>query len=480
MPRVGHSPVKTPLGCQDDVERVGRRLSPLELAKERADRLRAEEVIARREAEEAAEEARRLKNEEVARLKAEEAEARREAELEALEAARRLQNEEAARQKVLQPVLNKSSQGTNPKRKRGNDDELLDELVYNEGQEGQASTEGAAMDILFYCDKLSSTKKASIIDKLNLMTSVIARQANEIAYLRGLIDGRASVVAEAGETSDLSHSDKKSNNSKSFADITKNKVSTKVSAIIIRPEVDEQGKPAMASEDTRKAVTAALDLRKDNIKILKIRPGREGAIIVEAADKRSAVKIMGSEAISSAGLTAQRPVGRKPKILLYDMPTERDFVEEAVLDIFYQNVSGMELEEFKGGFNIVKMLRSSNEDKANWVVELSAPCFKALSGKDRLFVGFEACKMKEFSEATRCYRCQGYGHVAKHCSMESPTCGHCAADHDYKNCPNRNRNPICAPCKRAKRPHDHNVTSNVCPAYIRALEINRNRIDYGN
>jgi len=42
------------------------------------------------------------------------------------------------------------------------------------------------------------------------------------------------------------------------------------------------------------------------------------------------------------------------------------------------------------------------------------------------------------SEVVACYKCQDYGHVAKHCRKEL-ACAVCAEAHQTKDCPARNR-----------------------------------------
>lgn len=37
----------------------------------------------------------------------------------------------------------------------------------------------------------------------------------------------------------------------------------------------------------------------------------------------------------------------------------------------------------------------------------------------------------------RCYRCQHYGHAAKHCNSTKHSCSNCEEEHDFKECKNK-------------------------------------------
>ena len=68
---------------------------------------------------------------------------------------------------------------------------------------------------------------------------------------------------------------------------------------------------------------------------------------------------------------------------------------------------------------------------------------------------------------TRCYRSQGYGHVARHCYKPTDVCPACAGSHMFDACPTKDKNR-CANCKG-----DHGSGFKDCPKYIEAQAIVR-------
>ena len=43
----------------------------------------------------------------------------------------------------------------------------------------------------------------------------------------------------------------------------------------------------------------------------------------------------------------------------------------------------------------------------------------------------------------RCFKCQKFGHVSANCKSET-SCGYCSGRHTFKECPNKDENPLCA------------------------------------
>ena len=59
--------------------------------------------------------------------------------------------------------------------------------------------------------------------------------------------------------------------------------------------------------------------------------------------------------------------------------------------------------------------------------------------------------MKEYINIIRCYKCHGYGHVAKVCNTRDQLCYKCGSnDHLRNNCPKKSA-PECINCTRARR-----------------------------
>ena len=82
--------------------------------------------------------------------------------------------------------------------------------------------------------------------------------------------------------------------------------------------------------------------------------------------------------------------------------------------------------------------------------------------------------IREFErEPIRCYKCQGFGHLARTCKSYVSVCGKCSLPHSTKECPNDKEPGLsgikivcCANCKG-----DHPAFFKQCPVFIENREI---------
>lgn len=91
-----------------------------------------------------------------------------------------------------------------------------------------------------------------------------------------------------------------------------------------------------------------------------------------------------------------------------------------------------------------------DQEETNWVMEVPPPPQvreKLLQGK--IFISWNACKVRDYIAVSRCYKCQGYGHVAKYCRVSYEICAHCEeSGHSTRECPNKENNPSCVNCRK--------------------------------
>jgi len=115
-------------------------------------------------------------------------------------------------------------------------------------------------------------------------------------------------------------------------------------------------------------------------------------------------------------------------------------------------------------------IKNRNADKINWVVELPPQLYKALTQKERVYIGFLSYKIKMFVSITRCFKCYGYGHSARNCTVEHQLCERCGeTGHLKASC--KSETVCCINCKKGRKAVNHSVKDSNCPEYLKQVDL---------
>lgn len=120
---------------------------------------------------------------------------------------------------------------------------------------------------------------------------------------------------------------------------------------------------------------------------------------------------------------------------------------------------------------IKKILYSNkNTETIDLVIDVTKSDSDLLKTK-QLYIGLNRCRAKNFIDTPRCYRCQGFGHLARDCVNEE-NCAKCAGSHNTKNC--KSSKICCINCQNINKEHsnkgkqldiDHYAYENKCSTY---------------
>ncbi|CAI6370347.1 unnamed protein product [Macrosiphum euphorbiae] len=191
-----------------------------------------------------------------------------------------------------------------------------------------------------------------------------------------------------------------------------------------------------------------------------------GDLVVKPADDATYKALKEMEA---SGKMVTEEKARWPTVLIYDV--DRDFGGEVLpVQIVEQN-SGLGLVKE----DVVPLFKKGPKtgDLVWWVCSVRPSAFKSIVGKS-LFIGLSKCRTVEYVDVNRCFKCQGFGHMANRCKATEDTCGRCAAKgHRAKDCQSV---PVkCANCGQAAQ-SGHKECSALHKATIR---VGR-RTDFGS
>lgn len=251
--------------------------------------------------------------------------------------------------------------------------------------------------------------------------------------------------------------------------------------VAVYPGKDVNGAPLMEANATRTIIRECVKPSTESLHIKNMKEIRQGGVLLVTGSAEDARKILNHEVLRNRGLLPKRPKSMAPKVMIYDLPEELND-NQARNCLFEQNPDGRpDRVIFENNFKLVKTIKGREEGQRHWVVECSAPVRNWLCRGDRVYIEWNSCRVKDYADVSRCYKCQGYGHVSKYC-REKVMCGHCTGEHDTRECPTKDdqvQHP-CAACKKAgKDGAGHSTSSRDCPMYLRAVQDSVRRTDYG-
>lgn len=239
-------------------------------------------------------------------------------------------------------------------------------------------------------------------------------------------------------------------------------------------------RPPLGVKDTKGDILKIVNPVADNIKIKNVRRLGQGGVAVETATSEDAAKVMAHMELKNKGFKAEIPGRRGPRVIVHDV--DRALTEEQVMEaILRQNdFNEDDAAAFKTQFRLRFRDGRPREDLVDWVAEVSPDARTRLRKRERLYIGWTACRVQDFIAVSRCFKCQLYGHIAKYCRQSGMVCGHCGEDgHGIKECNRKDSPAICILCKRAKKEFSHAIVSKECQAYQYAVDRLVNRTDCG-
>ena len=247
--------------------------------------------------------------------------------------------------------------------------------------------------------------------------------------------------------------------------------------VLIKPT---EGKD-LGGTTVRDLVVKAINPVKERMHINSLKKLRDGTVALEVPTRSDLDKVTNNVQLKEAGLKVTIPTIRRPRIIVYDMPSDLD-EDRGKEAIYEQNIDVFEdltKADFLDQAKLVFKTGRRDGPEANWIMEVTSTVRNKLRTTEKLYILTRRCKILDYVALSRCFNCQRYGHIAKYCKNAKPTCAHCAEEgHTIKECRKTTKAQKCAACRAVGRPHDHKADKN-CPTYLLALEAYKGTVDYG-
>lgn len=230
-----------------------------------------------------------------------------------------------------------------------------------------------------------------------------------------------------------------------------------------------------SSSATKQALMKAIKPSDDGFQIVGVKKTARSGVVLRVANEKQLQKLQSVDAIKAVGLRLEKPKGRRPRILVKDVPITME--DSAFITALYrQNIKdeiSLKEEDFVKSTRITRRRKLDNGRK--WIGLEVEPAVRnhLATTKDKLFIDWATCRFIDDVDIVRCLKCQQFGHISKFCTSTTPACANCAGEHDTRACPNKNTPDFkfsCIACKRFKKPSDHRCGSQQCLTYKLKLE----------
>lgn len=218
-------------------------------------------------------------------------------------------------------------------------------------------------------------------------------------------------------------------------------------------------------------------------RMIKTRKG----LVVAVSGKEDAERLKTNEELKRKGYVVKDGLRKNPMIMVYDL--EKGRVEEDTLkEIFQRNFreTSMSEMEFLRDVKVRRKIKQvgrqekrGGKEKESWVIEVNGNILAECMRRERLYIGWESVRLKEYVDIVRCFKCQGYGHIGKVCRENKQICGMCAGEHRMEQCSGENE-VRCHNCSKEGRRSDHPATYAKCEVYGRMVERYYKSVAYEN
>jgi hypothetical protein len=258
--------------------------------------------------------------------------------------------------------------------------------------------------------------------------------------------------------------------------------------LIIKPKDNNK-----KSFETEKMAKSILNKNNCNIQVRNARKISKGGIAIECNTSEECEEALKLISNKSEDLIATKPAKKTPKIVIYGVPEnmcETEIIDEIIdnnIDIknYLESINGENIEQ---EINIKFKFRQKQRSYLNnWVLEVSPNLHKIIANKRSILIGWKSCSFANYISIIRCYKCNGFSHIAKDCRQETESCGHCGKTHKTKEC-DQSHDQFCTNCDKHNKSSktrslnhfatNHSSYSNKCESLLRIKSIIQAKFNY--
>lgn len=236
--------------------------------------------------------------------------------------------------------------------------------------------------------------------------------------------------------------------------------------------VNERRADFASGKDTQAVLRNAIDPAELKISVQRVSFGPSSTVCVEGSALNA---LRECPRLAAAGLEVKSETKLNPRLMIHDIPIELsgEYIVKSVID---QNLPDAAADDV----NLVCMYPTRNGKKhCSCVIETSPIVRSYLPKRQKVNIGWSACRVNDHVTVLQCYKCQRFGHLANNCT-NAACCCHCAGEHISKDC--KSKNVLrCVNCQTAKLPNGNHAASDKgkYPILRKKIEHKISRTNYG-
>lgn len=393
----------------------------------------------------------------------------------------------------------------NQKKKHASDQENLQRQITQENREIETRTqtdpidmETLLMGIFEALDKIQNITDKEEQEMVRVTTNDIHRGLIQVAYRIGQLEKENQTLEYKIQIHEIKTNQENTNTpvenvencspqQKTYATITQTsnernnetwktpKTSKKLETLI---QIDNISNSKDTIQQLKKEIgTNDIDGGFKNIRQLK-----NGAIIVESSSENQRKKLK-SVLESKTNIKMKESSTLNPMFTITGILkgySDEEFVEE-LIRLNPEIKTEFKTMDIQNEIKIVAKKQCRNPSKENWILESQPAITKWFLKKQTVYFDLMRVYVQEHINLALCFKCAGFGHVAKYCEGKR-SCHKCGDEnHEGKECTTTElKCPNCIKMKYKAEDSKHSARDIKCPIYQKRLIMYRNQINYSD
>lgn len=347
--------------------------------------------------------------------------------------------------------------------------------VLHKGCSNLSASEARCMNLQKRIMRLLCRNCIQFMEKLPTLINTIEEMRQELNSVKEIVSKTDKEISENKIVKQISGGSqgRHENVLKSYSEVVQSQANKEV--LIVKP------KEKKLHNEVKKDLINNVDPIALNVDVKMGRNLRDGGVILECINEGS-INTVKDKIVKDLGNNYNVSVPKKinPKMKIVNVPSviSKD-KEELKRKIVNQNNIDSERNNFK-----MDIIHISNEyrNRFNILIEVDLETYNKFMEMVEVNISLYKCKIFEFLNVRKCYKCCGFNHISKNCTAENQICPKCSGPHEQKNCQSNAKQ--CTNCLKANNKFNlnldvnHTVWDRMCPCLIKVEKAKKNKTNY--